>query len=72
VLADFKACRLQVMVATDVAARGIDIARLPAVVNYDLPRSAVDYTHRIAAPGVPARAAWPSASSAQRRNSICG
>ncbi|MCL6483522.1 MAG: DEAD/DEAH box helicase [Janthinobacterium lividum] len=45
-LADFKAGRLQVLVATDVAARGIDIAGLPAVVNYDLPRSAVDYTHR--------------------------
>lgn len=51
VLGDFKACRLQVMVATDVAARGIDIARLPAVVNYDLPRSAVDYTHRIGRTG---------------------
>src|SRR6185503_17875151 len=47
VLADFKAKRLQVLVATDVAARGIDIANLPAVVNYDLPRSAVDYLHRI-------------------------
>ncbi|HEX8406287.1 MAG TPA: helicase-related protein, partial [Duganella sp.] len=32
-------------------ARGIDIARLPAVVNYDLPRSAVDYTHRIGRTG---------------------
>ena len=47
VLADFKAGRLQVVVATDVAARGIDIAQLPVVVNYDLPRSAVDYVHRI-------------------------
>jgi ATP-dependent RNA helicase RhlE len=46
-LADFKAGRLQVVVATDVAARGIDIAQLPVVVNYDLPRSAVDYVHRI-------------------------
>ncbi|HTP39293.1 MAG TPA: DEAD/DEAH box helicase [Steroidobacteraceae bacterium] len=46
-LADFKAGRLQVLVATDVAARGIDIVQLPAVVNYDLPRSTVDYTHRI-------------------------
>ncbi|MET0266128.1 MAG: DEAD/DEAH box helicase [Duganella sp.] len=51
VLGDFKAGRLQVLVATDVAARGIDIARLPAVVNYDLPRSAVDYTHRIGRTG---------------------
>ena len=40
VLADFKASRLKVVVATDVAARGIDIAQLPVVVNYDLPRSA--------------------------------
>lgn len=51
VLSDFKASRLQVVVATDVAARGIDVARLPAVVNYDLPRSAVDYTHRIGRTG---------------------
>ncbi len=50
-LADFKASKLQVMVATDVAARGIDIAQLPAVVNYDLPRSAVDYIHRIGRTG---------------------
>jgi superfamily II DNA/RNA helicase len=47
VLADFKASKLQVLVATDLGARGIDIAQLPVVVNYDLPRSAVDYTHRI-------------------------
>jgi len=51
VLADFKAERLQVVVATDVAARGLDIAGLPVVVNYDLPRSAQDYTHRIGRTG---------------------
>jgi ATP-dependent RNA helicase RhlE len=50
-LADFKASKLQVVVATDVAARGIDITQLPAVVNYDLPRSAADYTHRIGRTG---------------------
>jgi superfamily II DNA/RNA helicase len=50
-LADFKASKIQVLVATDVAARGIDIVQLPAVVNYDLPRSAVDYTHRIGRTG---------------------
>ncbi|MGH8176647.1 MAG: DEAD/DEAH box helicase [Steroidobacter sp.] len=50
-LADFKAQQLQVLVATDVAARGIDIAQLPVVVNYDLPRSAVDYVHRIGRTG---------------------
>jgi ATP-dependent RNA helicase RhlE len=51
VLADFKASRLRVVIATDVAARGIDIAELPVVVNFDLPRSAVDYTHRIGRTG---------------------
>jgi ATP-dependent RNA helicase RhlE len=51
VLTAFKTGKLQVLVATDVAARGIDIAQLPAVVNYDLPRSADDYTHRIGRTG---------------------
>ena len=51
VLADFKASRLTVVVATDVASRGLDIAQLPVVVNFDLPRSAVDYTHRIGRTG---------------------
>lgn len=51
VLLDFKEKRLQVVVATDVAARGLDIAQLPAVVNYDLPRSSSDYTHRIGRTG---------------------
>ncbi|MGH8857583.1 MAG: DEAD/DEAH box helicase, partial [Polaromonas sp.] len=51
VVQDFKAKVLQVMVATDVAARGIHIAQLPVVVNYDLPRSADDYTHRIGRTG---------------------
>jgi superfamily II DNA/RNA helicase len=50
-LADFKAQQLQVLVATDIAARGIDITNLPAVVNYDLPRSTDDYTHRIGRTG---------------------
>ena len=50
-LAQFKASKTKVLVATDVAARGIDIPRLSAVVNYDLPRSAVDYTHRIGRTG---------------------
>ena len=51
VLADFKAARITVVVATDVAARGLDIAQLPVVVNYDLPRSTSDYTHRIGRTG---------------------
>ncbi len=51
VLADFKASRVQVVVATDLAARGIDVVQLPAVVNFDLPRSADDYLHRIGRTG---------------------
>ncbi|WP_115561079.1 DEAD/DEAH box helicase [Xanthomonas arboricola] len=43
----FKQHEVQVLVATDLAGRGIDIDALPAVVNYDLPRSTIDYTHRI-------------------------
>jgi ATP-dependent RNA helicase RhlE len=50
-LSDFKAGTVRVLIATDLAARGIDIAGLPVVVNYDLPRSAVDYTHRIGRTG---------------------
>jgi superfamily II DNA/RNA helicase len=50
-LAEFKNTKLRVLVATDVAARGIDIVQLPAVINYDLPRSTVEYTHRIGRTG---------------------
>ena len=50
-LEDFKAGRVHVLVATEVAARGIDIDALPYVVNYDLPRSAEDYVHRIGRTG---------------------
>jgi ATP-dependent RNA helicase RhlE len=50
-LADFKASKVQVLLATDVAARGLDIVQLPVVVNFDLPRSATDYIHRIGRTG---------------------
>ncbi len=50
-LDEFKAKRWDVVVTTDLAARGIDIAELPIVVNYDLPRSATDYVHRIGRTG---------------------
>ncbi len=46
-LADFKAGRVRVLVATDIAARGIDIDKLPHVVNFELPNVAEDYVHRI-------------------------
>lgn len=51
VLEEFKDERWEVVVTTDLAARGIDIAQLPVVVNYDLPRSAVDHVHRIGRTG---------------------
>lgn len=51
VLQAFKNGEVQALVATDVAARGIDIEQLPVVVNYDLPRSPADYLHRIGRTG---------------------
>lgn len=50
-LAKFKAGDLQVLVATDIAARGIDINELPHVVNFELPNAAEDYVHRIGRTG---------------------
>ena len=50
-LADFKAGKVRVLVATDIAARGIDIDQLPHVVNYELPNVAEDYVHRIGRTG---------------------
>jgi len=50
-LANFKSGNVQVLVATDIAARGIDIDQLPHVVNFDLPQVAEDYVHRIGRTG---------------------
>ena len=50
-LADFKSGDLQVLVATDIAARGIDIDQLPHVVNFELPNIPEDYVHRIGRTG---------------------
>ena len=50
-LADFKSGKVRVLVATDIAARGLDIDQLPHVVNYDLPNVAEDYVHRIGRTG---------------------
>ena len=50
-LEGFKAERVRVLVATDLAARGLDVVGLAAVINYDLPRSPEDYLHRIGRTG---------------------
>ena len=55
-LGDFKAGRVNVLVATDIAARGLDIAQLPLVINYDLPLVAEDYVHRVGRTGRAGRA----------------
>lgn len=50
-LEDFKRGKTRVLIATDLASRGLDVVGLPAVVNYDLPRSTADFTHRIGRTG---------------------
>lgn len=50
-LHEFKTGKVQILVATDIAARGLDIDQLPFVVNYDLPQVAEDYVHRIGRTG---------------------
>jgi superfamily II DNA/RNA helicase len=51
VLDGFKAGEIDVLIATDIAARGLDIEKLPVVINFDLPRSPSDYMHRIGRSG---------------------
>jgi len=50
-LDEFKQGKVRILVATDIAARGLDISELPYVVNYDLPQVAEDYVHRIGRTG---------------------
>ena len=50
-LKNFKTKKVKVLVATDIAARGIDVEKLSCVVNFDLPRSPLDYVHRIGRTG---------------------
>ncbi len=50
-LREFKEGKTRILIATDVAGRGIDIEQLPCVINYELPRSPNDYTHRIGRTG---------------------
>ncbi|WP_434340802.1 DEAD/DEAH box helicase [Motilimonas cestriensis] len=51
ILTGFKIGEIEVLIATDIAARGIDIDKLPVVINYELPRSPADYMHRIGRSG---------------------
>jgi len=51
VLDAFKTGKIEVLIATDIAARGLDIEKLPVVINFDLPRSPSDYMHRIGRSG---------------------
>src|SRR6266542_3962125 len=66
-LAGFDQGHFQVLVATDVAARGIHVGDVAHVVNYDLPTSPRTSSTASAAPAAPASAAWPPASSVARR-----
>lgn len=50
-LEEFKKGKTRVLIATDLASRGLDVQGLPAVVNYDLPRSTADFTHRVGRTG---------------------
>tara|TARA_B100000929_G_C15481417_1_gene411355 strand:+ start:335 stop:1636 length:1302 start_codon:yes stop_codon:yes gene_type:complete len=51
VIEKFKNGEIEVLIATDIAARGLDIAKLPVVINFNLPRSPADYMHRIGRSG---------------------
>jgi ATP-dependent RNA helicase RhlE len=67
-LADFKSGEIRVLVATDVAARGIDINQLSHVVNYELPRSSTDYVHRIGRTGRAGRSGTAVSLISQEEN----
>ncbi len=51
IMQDFKAGKVKLLVATDVAGRGVDVKNLPYVVNYDFPSTLATYTHRIGRTG---------------------
>src|SRR5690606_34852397 len=72
-LADFKAGNVRVLVATDIAARGLDIEQLPYVVNYELPHVPEDYVHRIGRTGRAGRAGQAiSLMCAEKRPLLAG
>lgn len=67
-LGNFKDGTIRVLVATDIAARGIDVEELSHVVNYDLPEVPETYVHRIGVPGVPGIPARPSRSATSTKS----
>lgn len=72
VLEDFKRGKIQVLCATDVAARGIDIDHLPHVVNFDLPEVAEDYVHRIGRTGRAGKSGEAISLVSQQEGSLLG
>lgn len=79
-LREFKEHKLPILVATDIAARGLDIEKLPQVVNYELPQQAEDYVHRIGRTGRAKPIHWflrrncrslPQSKSSSRSRCLC-
>ena len=70
-LADFRSNRTSILVATDIAARGIDVTGISHVLNYDLPEEPETYVHRIGRTGAPAPPASPCRSVTRRSGPIC-
>jgi len=68
-LSNFKSNDIRILVATDIAARGLDIPLLPHVVNYELPNVPEDYVHRIGRTGRPKRAASQSKTAFKKSSS---
>ena len=68
-LAEFKEGKVRILVATDIAARGLDIEQLPFVVNFDMPSNPEDYVHRIGRTGRAGLSGGAISLSTKRRNS---
>jgi superfamily II DNA/RNA helicase len=69
-ITDMRRGRVRTLVATDVAARGIDVAGISHVINFDLPRQAGDYVHGSARPGAPARGVAVSIANHAERGAL--
>ena len=71
-LARFKSPDPVVLIATDIAARGLDIDMVSHVINFDLPVDAENYVHRIGRTGRAGRTAWPCRSATSPSGRCCG